>query len=80
MSQAKVDRYKAEKANRKEIMKKEKRMKVVRNITATIVCVALLGWIGYSGWNSYMNNQPAESAEVDYTAVADYLSDMYAAE
>ena len=28
MSQAKIDRYKAEKANRKEIMKKEKRMKV----------------------------------------------------
>lgn len=80
MSQAKVDRYKAEKANRKEIMKKEKRMKVVRNVTATIVCVALIGWIGYSSWNSYMNNQPAENAEVDYTAVTDYLSDMYAAE
>lgn len=80
MSQAKVDRYKAEKANRKEIMKKEKRMKVVRNVTATIVCVVLIGWIGYSGWNSYMNNQPAENAEVDYTAVTDYLSDMYTVE
>lgn len=80
MSQAKVDRYKAEKANRKEIMKKEKRMKIVRNTTTTIVCVALIGWIGYSGWNSYMNNQPAESAEVDYAAVSEYLSDMYAAE
>lgn len=80
MSQAKVDRYKAEKANRKEIMKKEKRMKVIRNVTASVVVVAVIGWIGHSGYTSYMNNQPAESAEVDYTAVADYLSNMYAEE
>lgn len=80
MSQAKVDRYKAEKANRKEIMKKEKRMKVIRNVTASVVVVAVIGWIGYSGYTSYVNNQPAETAEVDYSAVADYLSNMYAAE
>lgn len=80
MSQAKVDRYKAEKANRKEIMKKERRMKVVRNVVACAVVIAVAGWIGYSGYASYINSRPAESAEVDYTPVSDYLSDMYAAE
>ena len=80
MSQAKVDRYKEEKANRKKIMKREKQMRILRNTVACVVVVGVLGWVGYSAWSSYEKNQPAESAEVDYTAMSDYLSEMYAAE
>lgn len=42
MSQEKVDRYKEQKANRKEIMKKEKRMRVLRNTVAGLVFASLL--------------------------------------
>ena len=80
MSQEKVDRYKAQKANRKEIMKKEKRMKRIRNTVACLAIVGLAGWVGYSAWSSYVNNQPVESAEIDYTAMSNYLSEMYASE
>lgn len=49
MSQEKVNRYKEEKANRKAIMKKQKRMKVLRNVLTAVVIVGVLSWIGYSG-------------------------------
>lgn len=41
MSQEKVMKYKAEKVNRKEIMKKQKRAKYVRNSIMSVVSVAL---------------------------------------
>ena len=49
MSQEKVDKYKQEKANRKQIMQKEKRMKVVRKCLYSVIGIALIGWLGYSG-------------------------------
>ena len=48
MSQAKVEKYKKEKANRKKIMKQEKLKKVARNIIAAAVVCGLVGWVGYS--------------------------------
>lgn len=69
MSQAKVDRYKQEKANRKETMKKEKTASVVRRTVAAVVAVALIGWAGYSAVNAYSSYQPNEAVEIDYTAV-----------
>lgn len=78
MSQQKVDRYKEEKANRKQNMKKEKRMRVIRSVTAAVVCAAALGWIGYYGYQSYAENKTYEKAEVDYTSVSDYVNELYA--
>ena len=69
MSQAKVDRYKQEKANRKEIMKKEKTASVIRKTVAAVVAIAVIGWAGYSAINAYNSYQPNEKVEVDYTAV-----------
>lgn len=43
MSQEKVDKYKQEKANRKQIMQKEKRMKVVRKCLYSVIGIALIG-------------------------------------
>ena len=44
MSQAKVDRYKEEKANRKKNMKKEKVQNFFRKIIICIAGIALVRW------------------------------------
>lgn len=72
MSQEKVAKYKEEKANRKEIMKKEKRARILRNSIAGVVSVAVIGWVGYSAVDLYLDNRPRPEVEVDYAAVNDY--------
>ena len=76
MSQEKVTRYKEEKANRKVIMKKQKRAKIFRNSMMGIVLVAVVGWVGYSAVDYYQNNKPRETVEVDYAAVDEYLESI----
>lgn len=76
MSQAKVDRYKEEKKNRKQIMKKAKIKKTVNTVLLSTVCLAFVGWIGYSAVKSYQANQPASYTEVNYDAINNYLSEM----
>lgn len=80
MSQEKVDRYKQEKANRKQTMRKQKMMHVVRNTVMVIIAVALIGWLGYSAVGIYEDKQPRQIAEVDYTAVDNYLNTLDASE
>ena len=46
MSQEKVDRYKQEKANRKQIMRKQKAMGIVRKLILAVVAIALVGMVG----------------------------------
>lgn len=70
MSQAKVDRYKQEKANRKENMKKEKTASRVRVAVAVVVAAVLIGWCGYSGYSMYTADAPAKTATIDYSAMA----------
>lgn len=48
MSQAKVDKYKKEKYNRKHAKKKSNIKKIVAYIVATIVAIAFIIYIGYS--------------------------------
>ena len=78
MSQEKVARYKEAKANRKETIKKEKRQKMLRTTVATVICVAVLSWVGYSGVEYYQANKQREAVEVDYSAVNDYLEQLSA--
>ena len=52
MSQAKVDRYKEEKKNRKKIMAKEKRMRIAGYVAGCLVAAGIIGWAGYSGYSS----------------------------
>ena len=47
MSQAKVDRYKKEKADRKKTMRKEKIMRNVKRCVAGVIVLAIVGWFGY---------------------------------
>ena len=80
MSQEKVERYKEAKANRKKTMQKEKRMRILRNSVASVVVVALIGWIGYSGVVSFIESQPREAVKVDYAAVNSYETALTATE
>lgn len=78
MSQAKVDRYKEEKANRKKTIKKEKHLRAVSTACATVVCVALIGWIGYSAYGYFRTEktQTASRTEVNVDALNDYLDTL----
>lgn len=76
MSQEKVDRYKQEKANRKQIMRKQKAMGIVRKLILAVVAIALVGWLGYSAFDIYESGKERVVAEVNYDAVANYLNNM----
>lgn len=76
MSQAKVERYKKEKANRKQIMKREKAKSITARIAGTIVCAAILVWAGVSGYNKWEASQPSKTTEVSVEALSDYLNEL----
>ena len=78
MSQAKVDRYKKEKADRKKTMRKEKIMRNVKRCVAGVIVLAIVGWFGYSAYDLHSSNQERAVAEVNYDSVEDYLSTLSA--
>ncbi|MBO5069681.1 MAG: hypothetical protein J6C37_04885 [Roseburia sp.] len=80
MSQAKVDRYKEEKANRKEIMKKEKRNRIIGKICGWAILVALVGWAGVSAVNGYINSRPIETIYANLDSLNDYMTSLSAEE
>ena len=63
MSQAKVDRYKKEKENRKKLMRKQKMMGIVRKGVVAVIAVALIGWLGYSALRTRSGDQIASQAD-----------------
>ena len=77
MSQAKVDRYKKEKENRKKLMRKQKMMGIVRKGVVAVIAVALIGWLGYSAYD--MNKERAVT-EANYGSITDYLNGLSSAE
>lgn len=82
MSQAKVDKYKEAKKNRKKQMQKEKIQSYLRRATACVVAVALIGMAGFSIYNIYESKQPKQKVTIDYSAIASLsqsLSDSSAA-
>ena len=76
MSQAKVDRYKEEKANRKEIMKKEKRNRLIGRICGWAILLAIVGWAGVSAVTGYINNRPMETIYANLDSINDYMSSL----
>ena len=83
MSQEKVDRYKDEKANRAKIQKKEKRTLFLEKCAIAAVCVAAIGWIGYSAYNLITRPDPDKAqvtTEMDVNALNDYLAGLSAEE
>ena len=78
MSQAKVDNYKKNKANRQKMMKKEKFLHRLEMVGITLVCVVFVGWIGYSIYAKVERAQGTtqETVEFDASAVQDYVSPL----
>ena len=75
MSQEKVDRYKEQKANRKQIMAREKREKFLVKLCAGLVALALVCWLGYSIYDRA--NQPDTSdVAITTTAIDDYVNTL----
>ena len=76
MSQEKVDRYKKEKANRKQVMKKEKIQGVIRKCVIAVVVVALVGWIGFSAYDKYDSSRPVKEVQIDYQSVDSFSQEL----
>ncbi len=76
MSQAKVDRYKESKKNRKQEVKKAKRNKMLAKLIGTLAAAAVVCWIGFSGYSYFKAQQPITKTEVDTSAITDYLSSL----
>lgn len=76
MSQAKVDKYKAEKVNRKANVKKAKMMSKIRITVVAVICVLCIGYIGYSAYNAAGSITPSETIAVNLDAVDEYLGSL----
>ena len=77
MSQAKVDQYKKEKANRKETLAKEKRKKMIMKVCASAVLVVLVAWIGISTADFVYESRPKDKVYVQTTEIDNYLESLY---
>lgn len=75
MSQEKVNRYKEEKAKRKEILAKEKKKQTIVKVCAGVIALALVCWIGYSVYVT-ATRPDTSSVEIDSTALDEYLSSV----
>lgn len=79
MSQAKVDRYKEEKSNRKKTMQKAKAMHALYSVIGTLVCLVLVCWIAYSAYGYFHKEDgqtTASRTEVNVDALNDYLGTL----
>lgn len=76
MSQAKVDKYKKEKANRKKTLAKHKAMRLCGIVCAWAVVIVVVGVIGKNAYTYYESKQPAKTYEVNTTSVDDYLKGL----
>lgn len=75
MSQEKVNQYKEAKKNRKEIIKKQKQKAMAVKVSAGVVLVALLVWLGYSAVVTVQNAE-GPAVTVDTTAVTEYVNGL----
>ena len=78
MSQKKVDAYKAEKANREKIMKKEKLIFTLEKLAALVLCIVAVCWIGYSVYGKVTEGQEDVKTEtvMDTSALDSYLNGL----
>ncbi len=81
MSQAKVDRYKEEKKNRAQLIKKAKREWMAMKAGLSLVAIVLVAWVGvavYQGVHTPEAGAVTEKPtyEVNTTAIDSFLSDL----
>ncbi len=77
MSQEKVNRYKEEKAKRKELLAKEKKKQMIARICAGLIGLALAGWVGYSVYDTATRPDTSD-VELDASALDEYISGINA--
>ena len=77
MSQEKVNRYKEQKANRKEIMKKEKQQASMRKMITAVVALICVGWVGYSLYG-VATRPDTTGYEVNMDAYEEFQDELYA--
>lgn len=80
MSQEKVDRNKELKRNRKQILKKQRRQRIITGFLGIAVAVGLVGWICFSIYDKYEEQRTSTATEVDLSAITNYLSTQDSAE
>ncbi len=82
MSQKKVDLYKEQKANRSQIMKKEKRMLMIEKIIGAVVGVLVVCWVVFSIVNKLTAKDDTATEVVetamDTSAIDDFVSALSA--
>ena len=76
MSQKKVDKYKEEKANRSQIIKKQKRVVRIEIIAMAVVVVGLLGWFAWSYHERDEKIKPPTEYPIESGAIDDYLNGL----
>ena len=76
MSQAKVNRYKEEKANRKKTLARQKVTRIIGRVCAWAIAIGILGWAGYSGYSYWENTRPSKTIYCDTAELDNYLNDI----
>ena len=76
MSQEKVNKRKEEKRNRKKIMQKEKRERMLASVLGVVIAAAIVGWAGFSIYSRVEANKPISYTEVNIDAITDYMSGL----
>ena len=75
MSQKKVDAYKQAKANRAQTIKKEKMILKLEKAAAIVICIAAVGWIGFSVKDKAEQSVQKETV-MDTSALDEYLNTL----
>ena len=68
------------KANRKREEKKKNLRKAFDYTILGLIALAIVVWIGWSAYDMYESKRPRAVAEVDYSAVSDYIQSLNTAE
>ena len=78
MSQKKVDSYKTSKINRSRTSRKEKLIDKLEILAWIVICVAMVGWIGFSAYAKVTAKQEAVVTEtvMDTSAIDNYVSGL----
>lgn len=78
MSQAKVDKYKQDKKNRKKIMAKQKRQRFLGNCAFAVVILAFVGYLGYSVYDGkFKKDDNKETEAATYSLSEEEVSSVW---
>lgn len=76
MSQAKVDKYKKEKLNRKKVVARNRFLRKLGQVVSVVLLVAVVGGAGYGVYAVIQSKQPVKPIYVDSSAIDEYLESL----